>query len=346
MDKKDRKKRLPGITLYVFSRMTLMMLLLLLLYYLLLTELLHREETVPVDMALLASLLAFVVAVTVIRAKMIERKLDRVAYYLERVENPDRLEADTRFMTKEFDLIWQNLRRVLGKARKREEDKQKYNTKLKLKNRQRSDMLSAIAHEFRNPISSIMGYAQTLQEDPHISRELEEKFLQKIYNNGQKIEDLLSRLILWNKFESGEAKYHMSRFDLYSLAVETVQQLEEKYKKRAIVVEGESSPVDADYTLIEIVLKNLIENALKYSSDTVLVGVEKGVVTVTDSGVGIRRKDIAKVTKKFYRSGMHNWDNSMGLGLSIVKNILSLHHSTLRIESEEGVGSSFSFALK
>ena len=96
---------------------------------------------------------------------------------------------------------------------------------------------------------------------------------------------------------------------------------------------------------MEIVLKNLIENALKYSKEEVLVRIENGVVSVTDRGVGISSKELDKVTKKFYRSGTHNWDNSMGLGLSIVKTILSLHQSRLEIESQIGEGATFSFEI-
>jgi signal transduction histidine kinase len=68
-------------------------------------------------------------------------------------------------------------------------------------------------------------------------------------------------------------------------------------------------------------------------------------VRVRDYGVGISESDIEKVTKKFYRSGAHNWDNSMGLGLSIVKTILGLHGTSLEIQSKLDEGSTFSFRL-
>ncbi len=323
-----------------------MAMILLLLYYIVVTGVLDRDQDmVTVDMLLMAAVLLCIVIVTTVRGKMIESMLIRVNLYLETLEDPKKLDEERNFFTKEFHDIWLNLRKILSKVRKREEDKNKYNSKLKLKNRQRSDMLSAIAHEFRNPISSIIGYAQTLHEDPNISRSLQEKFLEKVYNNGQKIEDLLSRLILWNKFESGEAKCHMSTFDLYALTQETGQSLKDKYRQRTVLIEGESGSVQADRTLIGIVLKNLIENALKYSSGEVFVKIEGNQVSVIDDGVGISRKDIDKVTKKFYRSGTHDWDNSMGLGLSIVKNILTLHNTKLHIVSAEQKGSTFSFKL-
>jgi signal transduction histidine kinase len=97
---------------------------------------------------------------------------------------------------------------------------------------------------------------------------------------------------------------------------------------------------------MEVVLKNLIENALKYSKKDVEVHIDGNCrVSVRDHGVGISESDLEKVTKKFYRSGTHNWDNSMGLGLSIVKTVLGLHGTSLEIESRLDEGSIFSFTL-
>ena len=206
-------------------------------------------------------------------------------------------------------------------------------------------MISAIAHEFRNPIASIMGYSQTLVDDSQIPQDLRNKFLGKIYNNGTKIEALLSRLVLWNKFESGEATLHPTSFDIYTVIQDLKECLSEKYSQRDIRIEGGSYVIDADRTLLEVVLKNLIENALKYSQDDIRIIIKEGRVSVVDSGTGISSSDISKVTKKFYRSGTQSWDNSMGLGLSIVKSILALHGTELEIESEEEKGSTFSFKI-
>ncbi len=278
--------------------------------------------------------------------KRISKELKNVEDYLSGATiKPDKPELSTHFFTREFESINEKLIQMLRKIQKKEKQKRKYNAKIKLKNRQRSDMLSAIAHEFRNPIASIMGYSQTLIEDEDIPKGLRVKFLAKIYNNGEKIEELLSRLLLWNRFESGSQKLQLSKFDLKSLAHEVALNLEDKYKNREITVEGESFVVKADRALMEIVLKNLIENALKYSKDVITVKFEKRRVSVIDQGVGISKENIDKVTKKFFRTDEHSWDNSMGLGLAIVKQILKLHNTVLEIESEEDRGSTFSFVI-
>jgi len=275
--------------------------------------------------------------------KRVAKELKNVEDYLSGASV--NLEPSARFFTHEFERINEKLILTLRKMQKREKEKRKYTAKIKLKNRQRSDMLSAIAHEFRNPIASIMGYSQTLTEDEDIPIGLRLKFLGKIYNNGEKIEELLSRLLLWNRFESGRQKLQLSKFDLKPLAYEMALNLEDKYKNREIVVEGDPFVVKADRALMEIVLKNLIENALKYSKELVTVKFEDGRVSVIDQGVGISKENIEKVTKKFFRTDEHSWDNSMGLGLAIVKQILKLHNTALEIESQEDKGSSFSFVI-
>lgn len=232
------------------------------------------------------------------------------------------------------------------KYRKKRRFKHKMDSKIKIKNRQRNDMISAIAHEFRNPISVIMGYAQTLNDDSEIDSNLRAKFLSKIYTNSQKIEEVLARLILWNKFESKIAKLESTSFPLNEIVRETILSLKEKYASRNIEVNSDNSIVEADRLLIGIVVQNLIENGLKYSTNDIIVNIKDKSLFVIDSGVGISDIDVALITKKFYRSGTHDWDNSMGIGLSIVKQILKLHDSELRISSVEGSGSSFSFMLK
>ena len=309
----------------------------------------HRDSETLVWWMLGSLVVSAVVLVWLVYrwAFRVGEELRRIARYLETLEEEtDAFDTQAHFFTREFDDINRHLLHVLSEAKKREEIKQRYNAKLKLKNRQRADMLSAIAHEFRNPVAAIMGYAQTLVDEPDLPEALRMKFLDKIYSNGEKIESLLSRLVLWNKFESGEATLHTSRFDFSELIEETAANLQEKYKDRTIRIETSGScVVEADRTLMEVVLKNLIENALKYSDDEVRVRLRDGEVAVIDKGVGIAPEEIEKVTKKFYRSSVHSWDNSMGLGLSIVKTILKLHGTRLSIESTPSEGSTFAFHL-
>ena len=337
--------RRPHFKEYVMARLVTIAVSIFILFSILLTMFIENTDVVLTALVLVALAFSLFIYAIARGAGRMQKELATINKYLSHIGKADEMHYKARFFTQEFEEINQNLIKILKASKKREDVKQRYNAKLKLKNRQRADMISAIAHEFRNPIASIMGYSQTLEDDKDIPPALQEKFLNKIYNNGMKIEALLSRLVLWNKFESGEATLHPSNFDIYQLVLEVKTSLGDKYPNREIRVKGESTTVKADRTLLEVVLKNLIENALKYSKDEVTVYVKDGKISVEDKGAGISESDISKVTKKFYRSGTHSWDNSMGLGLSIVKSILVLHDTTLEIVSEEGKGSIFSFSI-
>ena len=96
---------------------------------------------------------------------------------------------------------------------------------------------------------------------------------------------------------------------------------------------------------MEMVVLNLLDNALKYSEDAVEVRLVDERLCIVDRGVGIEPEALARVTEKFYRAQKHGWDHSMGLGLAIVAYILELHGVTLRIDSEPGVGTRVCFEL-
>jgi len=335
----------PSLTEYVIARIITIVIFITTLYTLAIVLVPIEYQNSAFHIILFIASQILLIGSVYFGAKRVRYELKNVEEYLSGGCDLNNLDSSARFFTREFESINLKLIQILRKVKRREKEKRKYTAKIKLKNRQRSDMLSAIAHEFRNPIAAIMGYAQTLTEDEDIPPHLRKKFLYKIYNNGDKIEELLSRLLLWNRFESGEQKLQLSKFDIRPLIKEIAINLEDKYKGREIVVEEGVLMIRADKALMEIVVKNLIENALKYSTHPVVVKVVNSRVSVIDKGVGISAENIDKVTKKFFRTDEHSWDNSMGLGLAIVKQILKLHDAVLLIESEENVGSIFSFEL-
>jgi len=337
--------RRPSLTEYVIARLVTIIIIVTTLYTLIIVTVPKEIQNTAFHVALFVLALLLILSSVYVVARQVKKELKIVEKYLSGVEEFDEGSRKARFFTREFETINLRLIQILRKIKNENKKKRKYTAKIKLKNRQRSDMLSAIAHEFRNPIAATMGYAQTLNDDDDIPPALRKKFLTKIYNNGEKIEELLSRLLLWNRFESGEQRLHLSKFDMYPLIREVASNLEERYKERQIRVEEHHLVVKADKALMEIVMKNLIENALKYSKEPIEIGITQNQISVTDKGVGISSKNIDKVTKKFFRTDEHSWDNSMGLGLAIVKQILKLHHTLLLIESEEDKGSTFYFNI-
>jgi signal transduction histidine kinase len=297
---------------------------------------------------LLISFLFFIIIALIISynmSKKIGYDISQIIQYLDEISNKNyKAVIKTRYFS-EFLQVSLQLKNLVKKLSNRERQKRKYTAKLRLVNKQRNDILSAISHEFKNPVASIMGYAETLIDEPDIDAKIRMKFLDKVLSNGQKIASMLDRLALSVKLENNDIKLSKSRFDLCDLAQEVCQNLSKKYKTRTIRTECEHIDIYADKTTIEMVLVNLVDNAMKYSEEEVTLKIESGRLMVIDKGMGIPQKEIEKITSKFYRVEKNTWDNSLGLGLAIVSYILNLHKSTLYIQSSVGEGSSFGFEL-
>ncbi len=279
-------------------------------------------------------------------SKRVRYDINQITQYLDEISNKNyKAVIKTKYFN-EFLQISLLLKNLVKKLASREKQKRKYTAKLRLINKQRNDILSAISHEFKNPIASIMGYAETLHDNPDVNVKILTKFLQKILANSKKMSDMLDRLALSVKLEHNDLSIKPSPFDISELTQEVVSNMSKKYRDRNVTYAGTSQTVNADKTMIELVLINLIDNALKYSEDHVRVTLENNIITVQDKGLGIEESELEKITSKFYRVRKNSWDNSMGIGLAIVSYILKLHNTTLDIKSTVGEGSEFSFNIK
>ncbi len=246
----------------------------------------------------------------------------------------------------EFAEIRRMGRKVAKKLSKRERQKAKYTKKLKNLTRRQSDIISAISHEFKNPISAIMGYAQTLEDEQNLDPHIRKRFLAKIRNNARKIAAMIDRLSLATRLENRVLQPKLSHFDLYGVISSVRETLLQKYPNRTIEMECQDIQIKADRDMIEQAVMNLVENALKYSSDRVTVRCDGKKLEVIDRGVGIEADELEKITKKFYRINHLTWNNSIGVGLYIVKYILRLHDTSLEIQSTPKKGSIFGFTLE
>ncbi|QHG90719.1 sensor histidine kinase [Sulfurimonas sp. CVO] len=272
--------------------------------------------------------------------------IDQITKYLDEVSNKNyKAIIKTKYFY-EFLQISLLLKNLVKKLSKNEKKKIKNMAKLRLINKQRNDILSAISHEFKNPVASIIGYAQTIQGDADMPQNIRDKFLSKINSNGEKISKMLDRLALSVKLENGDLTINKSEFDLKQLCNEVALNLATKYKNREVIVQVDQKMIFSDKTMMELVLINLVDNALKYSSGDVIIKLEGTNLSVEDSGIGIKEEYLEKITNKFYRVDKNSWDNSMGIGLAMVKYILKALGSLLDIKSEFGKGSIFSFSIK
>ena len=131
--------------------------------------------------------------------------------------------------------------------------------------------------------------------------------------------------------------------NLYEIVLDTTENIKLNYPKREVIIEGDVNlKIKADPSLFSVVVTNLIENAFKYSEDEVKVRFDEKSLSVIDTGIGISEDNLENITNKFYRVHENRWNNSLGLGLFIVNNIVNLHKFSLEIKSEENEGSTFS----
>jgi two-component system, OmpR family, phosphate regulon sensor histidine kinase PhoR len=282
--------------------------------------------------------------------KKIKSQITQITNYLTAIEAKNfKAEIKPSFAL-EFYSIARTLKILALKLEKKERQKRKYTAKLKLKNRQTTEIIEAISHEFKNPVAAIMGYTETLANDPDIDKKISQKFLEKIHKNSETISAMIDRLSLSLKFENDSLTPNFETFSVLEMIEEAKMQLGHKYVKRTIEVTGANAKVNADRTMIKMVIVNLIDNAIKYSEESVVVNVEEDGgyirISVKDFGFGIPEKEIENITKKFYRLSKNSWDNSLGLGLALVSYILKLHSSELTIESKIATGSVFGFKLQ
>jgi len=273
----------------------------------------------------------------------IQHETNKIVNFLKALTKKDKPTYISSRYSQEFALITSLLTKVSKILAKKDKQQEKYTRKLQNANAQKDDIISAISHEFKNPIAVVNGYSQTLLEDENLNLSIRKKFLKKIYNNGVKLSNLIDTLRLSIKLDGEQLSVKKTEVNLYELSVECVKNLQINYPHREAFVEGDTNAtVKADKTLLEIVITNLIENAFKYSEDEVHIVISSKHLEVKDSGIGIKEDDLKNITEKFYRVHTNSWNNSLGLGLFLVNKIIKLHNFSLNIKSKINKGSSFS----
>jgi len=294
-----------------------------------------------IEISLLLLIFAIIVYLFISKIdRALEKEVQNVLMFLKSLTKKKKMERIDSNFSKEFKDITKLLTKVARILIKQDRENMIYTSKLELSNIQKDEIISAISHEFKNPITIINGYSQTLIEDETIPPTLRREFLLKIKRNGEKLSTLIDKLRLSIRLDNNREKLTFSKIDINELLESVIEEIKNSYQ-REIVLEKAPLSVNGDRTLMEILFSNLIENAIKYSEEKVVVKVNKNSVSVIDSGVGIKEEDLGKITEKFYRVGENHWNNSLGLGLSIVLRIVKLHNFELIIESEFGKGSEF-----
>ncbi|MDN3669290.1 HAMP domain-containing sensor histidine kinase [Echinicola jeungdonensis] len=224
--------------------------------------------------------------------------------------------------------------------------------------RSRRELVANVSHDLKTPLSTIKGFAETLVlKEKELNDEQKQKYIQIILNNTGQLKILVDQLFQLSKLESNEVEPDMEPFSLNELLQDNVLKYGMIANKKGIAIKSnipvKLSFVYGDIGLIDRVIQNLMDNAIKFTNNggEVHIGVKEGEekvkIWVADTGDGIPSEKINLIFRR-YQKGVHEnglGSGGIGLGLDIVRKILELHQSQIDVESKPGEGAVFSFEL-
>ena len=260
--------------------------------------------------------------------------------------NKNYTSKDIQFITKNFQEIYKERKDEIKNLK----DQETF----------RKDFIGNLSHELKTPLFSIQGYIETLLDGGIDDKKVNLKYIKRAQKSVERLIYIIQDLDFITKFDAGVEKIKKSCFNLIETIDNVVDSLEPKFEERSLNLlfdqtEKKVLKVFGDEKKIHQVLINLITNSIKYGVDdgTIEVKLKKNdnskvIVSIIDNGLGIPKGDLARIFERFYRveKTRNRDEGGSGLGLSIVKHIIDAHDEKISVQSEEGVGSNFSFSLQ
>ena len=259
-----------------------------------------------------------------------------------------------------ISLLWYLIQNYNSRIKLRESLKyeKKHIEDLEALNQSKLRFFTNISHEFRTPLTLIVGQVETLLQVQTFTPNIYNKVL-GIYKNSLQLRELITELLDFRKQEQGHMKIKVSQHNLVNFLYENYllfleyassKQINFKFNKQKDDIE-----VWYDQKQMQKVINNLLSNAVKHTKaeDTISINVSQEkdhvIIEIKDTGTGIAAAEIDKIFDRFYQTEHLNSLNTgagTGIGLALTKGIVELHHGTIRVESEPGKGSSFIITLK
>ena len=221
----------------------------------------------------------------------------------------------------------------------------------------KSDIVSNVSHELRTPLALIRLYAETLELGRIPDEKKKMEYYRIVRKESERLTALINNILDFSRIEAGKKEYEFRETDLPALVRETLDsyryQIEQNGFKYEEHIHDDIPPVRVDREAIARSLLNLVNNAIKYSSNEKYLAVnlyrQNGSVKldVVDHGIGIPRDEQARIFDKFYRvcDPMQHETKGSGLGLSLVQHIVNAHGGEVCVESTPGKGSKFTVTL-
>ncbi len=221
---------------------------------------------------------------------------------------------------------------------------------------QRRELIANVSHDLRTPLASLQGYLETLTLKHDDLDQVERKqYLNIAWQHSQRLRKLIDELFELSRLESGNTQLRLEPVSMSELIQDVTQKFQLSAKRKQLTllthIPAEAAFVSADIGLMQRVLENLIDNAIKYTPQGGKVYIElaknkKGVaIRISDTGYGIPQKDLPYIFDRFYRVDKHRNADGTGLGLAIANRIIKLHNSTIHVDSHPKTGTTFSFQL-
>ncbi|MFD0695233.1 two-component system histidine kinase PnpS [Paenibacillus sp. GCM10027628] len=229
--------------------------------------------------------------------------------------------------------------------------------------RMRSEFVANVSHELKTPIAAVKGFAETLLAGALNDKETAVSFLQIIFDESERLNRLIGDILELSKIESKRIPMQFSPVYLPEFLEKSLNVLRKEAEKKHIELSMQVDDdiyIEADEDRLRQIFINLLSNGINYTQDGGKVKVrvepldmnadgdyERLRIIVSDTGIGIPKKDLPRIFERFYRvdKARSRSSGGTGLGLSIVKHLVELHRGTIRVDSEVGMGTKFTIEL-
>lgn len=220
----------------------------------------------------------------------------------------------------------------------------------------RARLITDFSHQLRTPLGLIkIACTSLLREDVTFDAETRREFLHDIESEADRLTQIVDNVLDLGKLESGHLTLQRAPTDLHHLITDLLQALENHSPRHTFVLDFPPTPLiaDVDAQRIEQVLRNLLDNAIKYSPDggdiTITGSAQHGaiVIQITDAGFGIKPEELSQIFERYYRGSDPHIQHirGVGLGLAVCQGIIAAHGGRIWVESQPQVGSTFAFAI-
>lgn len=235
-------------------------------------------------------------------------------------------------------------------------DKRLSRERAEKENALRRQLTQNIAHELKTPVASILGYTETLLDNPQTDTATQRQFIERTHSQAQRLTSLLQNLSQLNRMDYATDALVMERVDIAEIFAEIVEETRSTLEQQNIQLRNclpSEVIVQGNYSLIYSVLRNLVDNAIYYGGPGTKIELTakeqktRWHFTFSDNGPGVPKEHLPRLFERFYRvdKGRSRSKGGTGLGLAIVKNAVLLHGGSISVHNLKPHGLCFDFSL-